>query len=427
MKPLADTFSCSGEVPGYALNCVGLAKAGYETITGQFAIGKKLCKEPRVDPLLTVTYAYLEKGVVTQAISGPFDLGRPTGCPPDAYSGSTRLNPKPLIVTHKKKSAKKSTKKKTKATPRRAAAQEVAAQRSDAQPRRASPLSSRSTSPGGGAQPSRRRLRAPSEASTCAAAEAPSLRSSVGPRLLRPASSAVLTVGLAACGSAKATATSKRPTAPRPRRPPPPHDSRPAAAAPLPTCACDGGKHARPGRPDASTDAAASGDDVAQAVGRVQSSTALASAIRSGARARAGAALRALLAGQIVRIEVLRGGHVLASAGAGPAIAPVRGSIPGTGASFVLSVQSDRGLPAGRPPDHGRAGAAALGRPPPGGNVRRPAASAVPTSGTLNYAGRATRSRLARRRAYPSGALRIALLVPSGALSCPGSTRADAR
>ena len=95
-QPLSDTFSCSGEVPGYALNCVGLAKEGYETVTGQFAIGSKLCAEPRVDPLLTVTYAYLEKGVVTQAISGPFDLGRPTGCRPNANSGFTRLNPKPV-------------------------------------------------------------------------------------------------------------------------------------------------------------------------------------------------------------------------------------------------------------------------------------------------------------------------------------------
>jgi hypothetical protein len=91
---LPDSFSCSGEVPGYALNCVGLAKGGYETITGQFAIGSKLCTEPRVDPLLTVVYATVEKGVVTQAISGPFDLGRPSGCRPDALSGSTRLNPK---------------------------------------------------------------------------------------------------------------------------------------------------------------------------------------------------------------------------------------------------------------------------------------------------------------------------------------------
>ena len=113
---LTDTFSCSGEVPGWALNCVGAAKAGYETVTGQFAIGTKLCVEPRVDPLLTVTYAYLEKGVVTQAISGPYDLGRPAGCRPDAYSGSTRLEPKPLIKKHKK-AKKHSHKKATAKTP----------------------------------------------------------------------------------------------------------------------------------------------------------------------------------------------------------------------------------------------------------------------------------------------------------------------
>jgi hypothetical protein len=107
---LKDVFSCSGEIPGYAANCVGLAKTGYELIQGDFGIETKLCAEPRVDPLLTVTYAYLEKGVVTQAISGPFDLGRPKGCPPDAFSGSTRLNPKPII---KKKPTKKSSKKKT--------------------------------------------------------------------------------------------------------------------------------------------------------------------------------------------------------------------------------------------------------------------------------------------------------------------------
>jgi len=90
-QPVTDTFSCSGEFPGYAVNCVGAAKAAFETVSGQFSIGTKLCREPREDPLLTVTYAYLEKGVVTQAISGPFDLGRPTGCPPSAFSGKTRL------------------------------------------------------------------------------------------------------------------------------------------------------------------------------------------------------------------------------------------------------------------------------------------------------------------------------------------------
>jgi hypothetical protein len=113
-NPLNDVFSCSGEVPGFADNCVGSSKAGYESITGQFAIGTKICKEPRVDPLLTVTYAYLEKGVVTQAIAGPFDLGRPLGCPPDAWSGSTRLDPHAIIVIHKKshKKAKKADHKK---------------------------------------------------------------------------------------------------------------------------------------------------------------------------------------------------------------------------------------------------------------------------------------------------------------------------
>ncbi len=111
-KALNDSFSCSGEVPGYALNCVGVStKSGYEVVNGQFAIGKKLCVEPRVDTLLTVTYAYLEKGVITQAIAGPFDLGRPNGCPPDAYSGSTRLDPRPLIITHKKSTKKKKAKK----------------------------------------------------------------------------------------------------------------------------------------------------------------------------------------------------------------------------------------------------------------------------------------------------------------------------
>jgi len=114
---LTDTFSCSGEVPGWSVNCVGAAKASYETVTGQFAIGTKLCAEPRVDPLLTVTYAYLEKGVVTQAISGPFDLGRPAGCAPDAYSGSTRLDPKPLIIKKHKKAGKKGHKKATAKTP----------------------------------------------------------------------------------------------------------------------------------------------------------------------------------------------------------------------------------------------------------------------------------------------------------------------
>ncbi len=89
---LTDTFSCSGAFPGYALNCVGTSTTEpEEKISGQFEIGWKLCTEPRVDALLTVTYAYVEKGAITQAISGPFELGRPLGCPATAASGKTRL------------------------------------------------------------------------------------------------------------------------------------------------------------------------------------------------------------------------------------------------------------------------------------------------------------------------------------------------
>ncbi len=90
-QPTTNSFSCSGDFPGYAVNCVGAANGVDDRVTGQFSIGWKLCTEPRVDPLLTVTYAYLEKGVVTQAISGPFDLGRPLGCPATGSSGKDRL------------------------------------------------------------------------------------------------------------------------------------------------------------------------------------------------------------------------------------------------------------------------------------------------------------------------------------------------
>ena len=111
---LSDNFSCSGEVPGFALNCVGLAKTGYETITGQFAIEHKICAEPREDPLLTVVSATIEKGAVVQAIAGPFDLGRPLGCKADSYSGGTRLSPKPPTKKSKKHSKHKHSSKKGK-------------------------------------------------------------------------------------------------------------------------------------------------------------------------------------------------------------------------------------------------------------------------------------------------------------------------
>lgn len=105
-QALSDTFSCGGELPGWADNCDGSTKAGWETITGQFSIGKALCAAPHLDPLLTVTDIYLEKAVPTQAISGPFDLGRPLHCPASSYVGGTRLEPTTPLPTKDKQAGK---------------------------------------------------------------------------------------------------------------------------------------------------------------------------------------------------------------------------------------------------------------------------------------------------------------------------------
>jgi hypothetical protein len=87
-----DSFSCQGIIPSYGINCVGVYGGKYEVVSGQFSIDPKLCAEPRVDPLLTVMYASKSStGAVTQAIAGPFDLGRPRGCPKSSQNGKWRI------------------------------------------------------------------------------------------------------------------------------------------------------------------------------------------------------------------------------------------------------------------------------------------------------------------------------------------------
>ncbi len=113
-EPLSDTFSCGGELPGWADNCEGSTKVAFETITGQFSIGTKLCAEPRVDPLLSVTDIYTEKGAPTQAIAGPFDLGRPLHCPSSSYAAGTRLDPAAPSSAKTKANKHRHTKKKPK-------------------------------------------------------------------------------------------------------------------------------------------------------------------------------------------------------------------------------------------------------------------------------------------------------------------------
>jgi hypothetical protein len=166
---------------------------------------------------------------------------------------------------------------------------------------------------------------------------------------------------------------------------------------------------------------AATGGDVAQAVHRVRSSSALTEAVNNGDSAAAGTALQGLLAGQVVRIEILRGGHVFAHAGSGPAIAPVRGSIPGTSATFILSTQPDHAY---LQVVHQVTGAQVLllaGNHPLGGTIGGSPPAGSPAAGPLTLAGQSYQSFTLPGAVYPSGPLRIVLLTPSSTISCPGS------
>jgi len=185
---------------------------------------------------------------------------------------------------------------------------------------------------------------------------------------------------------------------------------------------------------------AATGGDVEQAVHRMRTSTALAAAIDAGDAAAAQSALRELLLGQIVRVEVLLGGRVFAQAGTGAAIAPVRGSIPDANATFVLSTQSARGylevahqvtgaqvllttgFAGGAPGSAGGGSVSATGARRPAGTILGPGPASLPAAGPVTYAGRRYQTVTLDGAVYPSGALHIVLLVPLTAIACPGST-----
>jgi hypothetical protein len=119
---VTDGFSCNAFLPGVQLNCTGSTSAAFEVITGQFVIAdKRLCAEPRLDPILTVADATATATIggpkaaptasatLTQYLSGPYDLGRPWGCKGDRYSADTRLggNPPSIVLPGPPKPAKK--------------------------------------------------------------------------------------------------------------------------------------------------------------------------------------------------------------------------------------------------------------------------------------------------------------------------------
>ena len=100
-----DAFSCSGDIPGLGLNCVGNYTGHWHLVEGTFKIDGDLCSFPkstRMKPVLTVMRATIDsKGKPAQSIAGPFRLNGPRGCP---------AHPKKAKKT-KKKSSKKSSKK----------------------------------------------------------------------------------------------------------------------------------------------------------------------------------------------------------------------------------------------------------------------------------------------------------------------------
>jgi hypothetical protein len=166
---------------------------------------------------------------------------------------------------------------------------------------------------------------------------------------------------------------------------------------------------------------AATGGDVEEAVHRVQSSAALTAAINSGDAGGARTALQGLLAGQIVRVEVLRDGHLFAQAGSGAAIAPVHGLLPGTSATFILSTQP---VHAYLQVVHQVTGAQVLlraGGRPLAGTIGGSLPVSAPGTGALTLAGQSYQTLTLPGAVYPSGQLQIVLLVPSVTISCSGS------
>ena len=112
---------------------------------------------------------------------------------------------------------------------------------------------------------------------------------------------------------------------------------------------------------------------------------------------------------------------MLAQAGSGVAIAPARGPIPGTSATFVLSTQPDHSY---LQVVHQVTGAQVVllnGTHRLAGTIGGLPPAGLPTEGPVTIAGQSFQATTLTGAAYPSGALRIVLLSPAASISCPGS------
>jgi hypothetical protein len=92
LEPLgSDSLSCNGEQPGFGINCTGAVTGNWHVVKSTYTVDGDVCTEPRPDSVLVVTYAAVVSGKVQQYIAGPFELGRPRGCPKSARNGKTRI------------------------------------------------------------------------------------------------------------------------------------------------------------------------------------------------------------------------------------------------------------------------------------------------------------------------------------------------
>jgi hypothetical protein len=77
-----DKFACEGHIPGNIFSCSGTYGGEYRVSRGFFSINQRVCHEARIETQLLVYYSKNTTGENGQQfIAGPFDLGRPRGCP----------------------------------------------------------------------------------------------------------------------------------------------------------------------------------------------------------------------------------------------------------------------------------------------------------------------------------------------------------
>ncbi len=169
--------------------------------------------------------------------------------------------------------------------------------------------------------------------------------------------------------------------------------------------------------------------EVSADIAHITGSQALLSALASNNEAAAYAAVHAIVYTphwHIVRLRVVKAGRVVADVGGPDVIAPISGALRWKGrtlGTYVTSVQDDIGYVKlvsrfiGVPVDLYRNGAFLMG-------TLQPAPSTVRTGASVSVSGTTYQVQLLNARAFPSGALRVALFVPAASssvstASCP--------